>query len=207
MKRMFKILAAVGFCAAMLLPGNASASTITFSGLTGNHVPFTTYSEDGFTVTVTAGLWGQGQAEGDPTPSIFAGPAFDSGFTGPNSFTVTHIGGVPFTFDNLSLAANGTDVHYEFLGTLNGATVFDKTGEDNDPTHVANFLTIGSGHPSDLIDTLTITASVANEGNGTVNIDNIAVSAVPEPSTITLLAIGLGLFAPRLRKRRRTVIG
>jgi hypothetical protein len=209
MKRVFKILAVAGICAAVLVPGNASASTITFSGLTGSDVPFITYSEVGFTVNVTAGLWGHGQFEGDPIPSIFAGPGFDSGFTGQviSSFTVAQIGGGPFTFDDLNLAANGTDVHHEFLGTLNGANVFDTKGEDNDPTHVANFLTIGSGDPSDPIDTLTIAANVANEGNGTVNIDNIAVSAVPEPSTIALFAIGLGLFAPLLRKRRLTMIG
>ena len=90
MKRVFKILAVAGICAAVLVPGNASASTITFSGLTGSDVPFITYSEVGFTVNVTAGLWGHGQFEGDPIPSIFAGPGFDSGFTGQviSSFTV-----------------------------------------------------------------------------------------------------------------------
>jgi hypothetical protein len=138
-------------------------------------------------------------------PSIFAGPGFDSGFIGQitNSFTLTENDGGPFTFDDLNLAANGTDVHYEFLGTLSGATVFDTKGEDNDPTQTSNFLTIGSGDPFDLIDTLSITAVVANEGSGTVNIDNIAL--LPEPSTLTLFAIGLGLSAPLLRKRR--VIG
>ena len=201
MKRVFKILAVAGICAAALLPGNASAETITFGGLTGSHVPFTTYSEGGYTVNVTAGLWGQGQLEGDPVPSIFAGPGFDSGFMGQatNSFTLTEDDGGPFIFYDLNLAANTTDVHYEFLGTLKGARVFDTNGDDNDPSRSSNFLTI-SGDPFDPIDTLTIMAIVANEGSGTVNIDNIVVSL--EPSTLTLFAIGLGLSAPLLRKRR-----
>jgi hypothetical protein len=69
----------------LLLAGGASATTITFDGLTGFHVPFTTYTESGFTATVTSGIWAQGQAEGNPVPSIFTGtgafggPALNSG--------------------------------------------------------------------------------------------------------------------------------
>jgi hypothetical protein len=55
----------------LLLVSGASATTITFDGLTDFHTPFTTYTESGFAATVTNGIWGQGQAEGNPVPSIF----------------------------------------------------------------------------------------------------------------------------------------
>ena len=84
------------------LPVVPTAATITFNGLTGSHVPFTLYSESGYLVSVTNGIWGQGQAEGNPVPSIFTGAGFEG--SAVNTATVT-AGGSPFTFSGLDLAA------------------------------------------------------------------------------------------------------
>ena len=62
-------------CLLGMAAGGASATTITFNGLAGaNGDPFTTYTESGFTVSPTLGTWFQGQAFGNPVPSIFSGP-------------------------------------------------------------------------------------------------------------------------------------
>src|SRR3954453_12452449 len=58
---------------------SASATTITFSGLTGaNGTPVETYTEGGFTVTSPLGQFFQGQLFGNPIPSLFAGPLLGS---------------------------------------------------------------------------------------------------------------------------------
>jgi hypothetical protein len=172
-----------GLVASLLLAGGASATTITFDGLTGFHIPFTTYTESGFTATVTTGTWGQGQAEGNPVPSIFTGTG---AFGGPalNTITLTD-GGGQFAFNGLDLAANFSNASYEFLGTLGGSTMFDLTGTQSDLTGFGNFQTVGGGVSLSPIDTLSITV---NDSLDTANIDNIVVQPLPEvpkPATIT----------------------
>jgi hypothetical protein len=138
------------------LPVVPTAATITFNGLTGSHVPFTLYSESGYLVSVTNGIWGQGQAEGNPVPSIFTGAGFEG--SAVNTATVT-AGGSPFTFSGLDLAANFSTANYEFLGTLGGSTVFDLTGTQSDLASCCNFQKVGSGLSTDSIDTLSITST------------------------------------------------
>jgi hypothetical protein len=167
----------------LLLVSGASATTITFDGLTGFHTPFTTYTESGFAATVTNGIWGQGQAEGNPVPSIFTGTG---AFGGPASNTIALTeGGSRFAFNGLDLAANFSTANYEFLGTRGGSTVFDLTGTQSDLTGFGNFQTVGGGVSLDPIDTLTV---AINDSLDTANIDNIIVQPLPEtpkPATIT----------------------
>jgi hypothetical protein len=101
---------------------SASAATITFSGLSGaNGDPFTTYTESGFTVISTLGFWFQGQAFGNPVPSIFAGPLLG----GPSIDAVTIAeSGLRFTFTQLDLATANANTNYNFTWTLLGAPVF-----------------------------------------------------------------------------------
>jgi hypothetical protein len=167
----------------LLLPSGASATTLTFGGLTGFHVPFTTYTESGFTATVTSGIWGQGQAEGNPVPSIFTGTG---AFGGPASNTIVLTdGGSQFAFNGLDLAANFSTASYEFLGTRGGTTVFDLTGAQSNMASFGNFQTVGGGVSLKPIDTLSVTI---NDSLNTANIDNIVVQplpVVPKPATIT----------------------
>jgi hypothetical protein len=182
-----------GIVVSLFLASDASATTITFDGLTGAHVPFTTYTESGFAATVTSGIWGQGQAEGNPVPSIFTGTG---AFGGPASNTIALTkGGSQFAFNGLDLAANFSTSNYEFLGTRGGSTVFDLTGTQSDLTGFGNFQTVGGGVSLHPIDTLSVTI---NDSLNTTNIDNIVVQPLPEaPTHATITFSGLtGVHVP-----------
>src|SRR5206468_1114717 len=177
---------AIGAVGPMLLAGGAAATTPTFDVLTGSHVPFTTYTESGFTATVTGGIWGQGQAEGNPVPSIFTGAGFEG--SALNTIAITE-GGSAFAFDGLDFAANFSTANYELVGTLGGSTVFDLTGTQSDLAGCCNFKTIGVGVSIDRIDSLSITV---NDALNTANIDNIVVQPLPVvPTAATITFNGL----------------
>src|SRR5215467_8646926 len=164
-------------CLLGMAAGGASATTITFSGLSGvNGAPFTTYTESGFTVSSTLGSWFQGQAFGNPVPSIVAGPVF--GGPSIDAVTITE-SGLRFTFSQLDLATASANTNYNFTGTLLGATVFSVNNVVSPPQV---FNTVLSGVSADVIDTLVITANIQAGGTST-NIDNIVVTTVsaPEP--------------------------
>ena len=195
MKRTNLFSGALCLAISALAAGGASATTITFGGLSGaNGDPLTTYMESGFTVSPTLGTWLQGQLFGNPVPSIFSGPLFGSPAT--DAVTVTEPGH-RFTFSQLDLAANNGTVNFTFTGTLLGAPVFNVTGTELESTAV--FETEPSGVSSDVIDTLVITTNIL--GTST-NIDNIVVTTAAEPTTLGVLATGLTLLG-LLRWRRR----
>lgn len=195
----FGLFIAAAAMGSLFFASDASATIINFDGLTGVHVPLAApYTESGFTVTVTGGTWGQGQAEGNPAPSLFSGPGFVPFSSTHNQFTITD--GGQFAFGGLDIAANESDVNYEFLGKLAGSTVFDLTGNQTDLTGCCVFHTVGTGELSDRIDTLIVSVTLTADSN-TVNVDNIVADAVPEPATLAMLVTGLAfLFA--LRRRR-----
>jgi hypothetical protein len=178
----------------------ASATTITFSGLTGaNGTPVATYTEGGFTVTTTVGQFFQGQVFGNPVPSIVAGPIFG----GPtNDAIAVADGGVPFTFSALDLATANANTAYTFTGTLLGAPVFS-VNDTVSPPQVFN--TVLSGVSADVIDRLVITANIGAGGTST-NIDNIAVNVVPGPIAGAglpgLIAAASGLMVWWRRRRK-----
>ena len=98
------IFAGVIVAGGMIASAVASATTITFSGLTGaNGTPVATYTEGGFTVTTTLGQFFQGQVFGNPIPSLFAGPA--QGGPANDTLDVTRNGGGSFNFATVDLAA------------------------------------------------------------------------------------------------------
>lgn len=184
--------AALGFMTSSLLAlslmsSSATAAVITFEGLTGATAdPLTTpYSEDGFTVTPTLGEWKKGLIFGNPLPSIYVselGP--DTPF---GNLQITSGGGL-FTFNSLDLQAFNTAVGYEIRGSRGGTVLFSVA---NSQAASANFQTL-TGGGSLTIDTLTFDIS---GGPGSFNVDNINVTAVPEPSAYLLLLSGLGLAA------------
>src|SRR5262249_43562967 len=98
-------LGAIILVAGTLASAAASATTITFSGLTGANVtPVATYTEGGFTVTTTVGQFFQEQNFGNPIPSLLAGPA--GGGPVNDALEVFANGGGLFNFVSVDLAAN-----------------------------------------------------------------------------------------------------
>lgn len=164
------------------------ATTITFSGLNGaNLTPFTIDTEGGFTVIPSLGNWSQGQVYGNPAPSILDGPVFNPG---RGTIAVTDGGGL-FTFSSLDYSSNngtskyviegllGTTVKYTLTDTLTAST-----GPDFGFTTLLN-------RDSTAISTLLVDVTPGPAATS-INIDNINVSAVPEPSNLLFLALTAG---------------
>jgi uncharacterized protein (TIGR03382 family) len=176
-------------------------TTITFSpqsGSTGD--PFVSDTESGFTVVpTTSGNWFQSQAFGNPAPSIFDGPIGNPSIA---SIEVTDGGG--FTFKSLDQSSNNGDSDFSITGSAGGTAEFTETGVfANSSPSGFSFTTYSStvGDSSVPIDTLDITITPTG-GPTSVNLDNIVLGSVPEPTSISL---GLGLAALGLQRRRRSV--
>ncbi|HYZ61467.1 MAG TPA: PEP-CTERM sorting domain-containing protein [Acetobacteraceae bacterium] len=178
----------------------ANATTIDFNALRGgNGKTFTSYTENGFTVSATSGNW-QVAKFGNPKPAIQI--VFGRAGT-PGAVTVTH-SATPFTFSSLDLANafglnEDTAVSYSitgFLGTIQEFTqsgILSRTG----------FVTVEALQPSTVIDSLVITEAPGRKSSS-ANIDNIVVqpaALVPEPVSIAML--GAGLMGVGFVRRKR----
>ncbi|MBA4110250.1 MAG: hypothetical protein C0487_11725 [Leptothrix sp. (in: Bacteria)] len=181
----------IGLLALTLMSSNASAAVITFDGLTGATAdPLSAYTEDGFTVTPTLGEWKEAHVFGNPLPSIYVselGP--DTPF---GNLQITAGGGL-FVFNSLDLQAFNSGVGYEIRGSRGGTVLFSLP---NSQAPSPGFQTL-TGGGSLVIDTLTFDIS---GGPGSFNVDNINLTAVPEPSAYLMLLAGLGLL-PLLRRK------
>ena len=195
----------MGFCAAAVFVLSSSAAfggVIDFSTLTGaNLSSFSSYMENGFTVTSTTGTWDVASVYGNPEPDILLGPI---GSQSPGSITITDGGGA-FAFSSFDLSSNNGSTGYTITGYLGGSPVFTETGTDSTATQ---FVTLSSTSSAS-IDTLVIALNPTSPTSSD-NVDNIAytaggngVSAVPEPATFTLFALGLAGAAALKRARRR----
>lgn len=199
-----------GRCAAFsvlaLAAASASAVTITFNGFGGvneddtpdNGDAFASYSEAGFTLTPTGGSVLVAKATGNDVPAIYVPSDGTSGF---GRFDLT-AGGARFTFAAIDIAAITSNVSVTFTGMLGAATAYSFTRSVAGHPFVFGspvlFDTVPGSFAALAIDRLT----VALTGGGTsFTIDNINVTAVPEPSSAALL--GLGLAGLAVAKRRR----
>jgi hypothetical protein len=167
----------------------ASANVVTFDSLAGpNGATFTSVTEDGITVTSTAGLWQHGFNVGNPVPSIFS-------FDQVASIEVT-TGGV-FNFESFDLGTGGgSNPNWEFYGYLNNVLVHQ--GGNNAPGNT--FVTI-SGEFFVPIDRLVITTTLTSSS---ANLDNIRVTplgAVPDAANTSAMVL-LGLVALVAARRR-----
>lgn len=191
---MRKLSVTLGLLAAVLLMcSTMPAETLNFS--TAAPGTFSSYSQNGFTVTSTAGAWSVNSTTfGNPAPSVFCGQC------SPGTLEV--IGSGDFTFASVDLGNpffSGSDPFpYTITGYLGGVLQFTQTG--NDTAAALTFATVNSAYSGSL-DQLFISIDTTG-GDG--NLDNIVVNAptsAPEPASLLLLGTGLAGFATRPRRR------
>ena len=174
----------------MLWATETMAATIGFDNLGGNNLDsFTSYVEDGYTVSATSGSWHVAQVFGSAIPAIFAGPI---GHPGVSQISVTYAGGAPFTFGGVDLTSNSAGgTTYTIVGLLGTHGVFSEIVRIDSVNHFETKLFSSLGN----VDRFTITGT-PGQGTTSFNIDNIRAgvsiySHVPEPASLLLLGAGL----------------
>lgn len=176
----------------------ASATTITFDALPGTTGDtFASYSEAGYTV-VKLGDWKEAHAFGNPAPSVFVESFRDAPF---GTLGVFKSGGGEFTFESLDL--NLTEAGgYKIRGLLGGLGGVEQFSFASFPAGSPDFTTVVSTS-SAKIDILVLDVGLG--GAGSFNVDNIKVSAVPEPETYVFLAAGVGVIGLMARRRKARI--
>lgn len=154
----------------------------------------------------TLGTWLQGHVYGNPAPSIL-----DASFLNPGraEISVTYGGGL-FTFNSLDFSSNNGTSNYVIsglLGTTEEYTLSGLTASKSDPNFggpPGGFQTIGSApFLSDPISNLLVDITPGSDVSS-VNIDNINVSPVPEPSILALMVSAAGFVILKCRRRSGT---
>jgi hypothetical protein len=191
-------LAAIGLTG-LLLGGAAQAATttITFNGLPGpNGALFAgLYMEGGFSVSAPGGNVFQGTIFGNPAPSLVVGSVFGGG---PNGIVSVTAGGSNFSLTSFDLAGNNGAADFTVTGFEGLSQIFSLSGNVNAGTAVFQTVAGEPGQINDLVFSLT--------SNGTsLNLDNIVVATVPEPSTWAMMLLGLAGLGFAFRQSRRKV--
>ena len=102
--------------------GLGNVTTIDFNGLPGNNMdPFSTFSENGYTISSTAGAWSVATLVGFPPPDI------DCSNCDLGRLAVTNVDG-EFYFDSIGLLNSGTsDANITIAGFLDSVQFLSET--------------------------------------------------------------------------------
>jgi hypothetical protein len=166
---------------------------ISFSSLPGpNGAPYSGHSEGDFTVTPTATNWFQSLTYGNPAPSILDGPI---GSPGIGVVLVTDNVDL-FVFGALDYSSNNGNSSYDIQGYLGPTLMYHQTGALAASFTPFSFNTLLSTDPEVRIDALLI-EFFPGPGVTSINLDNIRVTTIPEPSAFLVLSAGVvvGLLA------------
>jgi PEP-CTERM motif len=179
--------------------GHVSAqTTITFDNLLiANGDAFSSYSEGGFDVSLLSGYICGAQVFGNPVPDLYGGGVCNPSTT-ESVLDIKLTGGGLFTFLGTDLATqNGTST-YLFTGLLSTVSQFSS---GSDFTLSGTFADFANPSSATLIDELQIMLNTSTASS--YNIDNIqlAPTEVPEPGTLSFLALGLAGLATGGRRR------
>lgn len=177
------------FASLALLAPPASASTLTFTGPSGfltTSDPFTV--ESGFAYGATTDTLYRDGASGNPAPGIIGIPSSDV----THILTIVRDGGNPlFTFDSLDVYQNNLGAtQIVVTGKLNNVVVasdsFTTSATNFTYTNFSSFNLAGQ-----TIDALEINLrGYLDTISHFEGIDNVTLTPIPEPTTLTLLTLG-----------------
>jgi hypothetical protein len=201
---------ALGLAALALAPAAARADVITFSGPRAILTPGHPSAEGAFAYDVLGGELFRSDIRGNPSPDIEGVPAFSGGIL---DVVRNDVPGGLFTFQSSQIAEFSFRPSRPILfpvffagyrnGVLQGTDTFTPLTQDG------TFTTVLPAHLSGVaLDELCVTlqADIGDFGRW-IAADNLTLAPqappVPEPSTLTLLALGTLALAGWRRRRGR----
>jgi hypothetical protein len=174
----------------ILLPSGTSPTALCngTSVASTNTSTLTSWTQGVFNVAPTTGNWVYNPNQGNPSPNV-------TQVLNGGTMTITDGGGL-FDFNSLQYSGTGL-ASYSIIGMLGATQEFDITCSSGCSTASGVYNTIlAGGYGSDNINSLSISVN-----GGVVYVDNIGVTATPEPNGLLLLGSGMLAIAFLVRRK------